>query len=83
MTTSKHECISLPVILAGAPGADDGARAATLTVHCPLTNERVLLQRCAFCGHSEGFTLDPLDGSLNLSCHAPAEPESPEPSDQS
>src|SRR6187399_1389644 len=79
-TMSKHECISLPVSLVGAPGADDGARSATLTVNCPLTNERVLLQRCAFCGHSEGLTLDPLDGSLNLNCHAPVGPETPEPS---
>lgn len=78
---SKHECISLPVRLAGAPGADDGVRAATLTVHCPRTDERVLLQRCAFCGHSEGLTLEPLDGSLNLLCHTPVEPEPPEPSD--
>lgn len=77
---SKHECISLPVSLVVAPEADDGARAATLTVHCPRTHECVPLQRCAFCGHSEGLTLDPLDGSLNLSCHAPVESEPPEPS---
>lgn len=77
---SKHECITLPVSIAVAPRADDGQRTANLTVHCPRSDERVLLQRCAFCGHGEGVTLDPLDGSLQLRCHPPSESEPPEPS---
>ena len=74
---SKHEFISLPVSISVAPAATDGLRAATLMVHCPRTDERVLLQRCSFCGHGDGVTLDPVDGSLNLRCHPPT--DAPEP----
>jgi len=76
---SQHKCISLPVNLSPATQTAEGPLAATLTVHCPRTDESVLLQRCAFCGHSDGLTLDPIDGSLSLRCHGVAESKTPEP----
>ena len=68
----------LPVSLsstseAGALRNKDGLLAGTLTVHCPVTAEQVLLQRCAFCARSDGLFLDPSDGSLTQSCRLPAD----------
>lgn len=71
--------VSLPVSISIEPAADDGPRAATLKVQCPRTDERVLLQRCSFCGHGDGLTLDPVDGSLSLRCHPTAGTETSEP----
>jgi hypothetical protein len=74
----KNAALYLPVYLSGATDAprtrsSDGMLAGTLTVPCPVTGHRVLLQRCAFCARSDGLFLDPEHASLTLRCHLPAE----------
>ena len=78
-TPTDTSSVQLPVSLSGAKGSlltrsNNGLLAGTLTVPCPMTGARVLLQRCAFCARSEGLFLDPTDGSLNLRCRV-TEPE--------
>jgi hypothetical protein len=68
----------LPVILSGAANSGatrsrDGLLEGTLTVACPVTGSLVLLQRCAFCAHSEGLFRDAIDGALTLRCRLPVE----------
>ena len=67
---AKHPSQDLPVHL--APGCSSlravEARAAQLTVTCPLTGADVIVQRCAFCERSEGLDLNAIDGSLTLRC---------------
>lgn len=75
---SKSEELSafnLPVSLSPESSSARAARAAELMVTCPLSGERVILQRCSFCSRSEGLLLDPGDDSLSLRCaHAGGNP---------
>lgn len=68
MKSEELSSFNLPVSLAPDSMSPRSARAAQLMVTCPLSGERVILQRCSFCSRSEGLLLDPSDDSLSLRC---------------